>query len=336
MKWKNLPLFPEQASSVASRVDALYWFLVAVSLFFTALIFLLVTVFVIRYRRRKNPQAQQLHGNLWLEIVWSATPLAIAMVMFVWGANLYFDMQRPPLDAAEVYVVGKQWMWKFQHPEGPREINELHVPVGRPVRLTMTSEDVIHSLFVPAFRIKQDVLPGRYTSAWFEPTKVGEYHLFCAEYCGTEHSQMIGRVVVMEPTAYEQWLSGGTSGESMLSAGARLFEQLGCQSCHAPDSGARGPMLAGQYGQPVQLKSGEIVTADDNYIRESIIEPAAKIVAGYEPIMPTYKGLVSEEGILQLIAYIRSMGLAPSSAQTPAAAPATQAAPRPSGGGTNQ
>jgi cytochrome c oxidase subunit 2 len=304
---KNLPLFPEQASTVAGRVDNLYFFLIAVSAFFAILIFALVTFFVIRYRRRPGHEARPIHGSISLEILWTIIPFCIAMVMFAWGAGLYFEMARPPSNATEIYVVGKQWMWKFQHPEGPREINEIHVPVGRPVKLIMTSEDVIHSLFVPAFRVKQDVLPGRYVTAWFEATRVGEYHLFCTEYCGTEHAQMIGRVVVMEPAAYEQWLAGGSTGESMAAAGAKLFQQLGCQTCHSSDSGARGPMLEGQFGHPVQLTDGRIVKVDESYVRESIVDPAGKIVAGFEPIMPTYKGLVSEEGILQLVAYIKSL-----------------------------
>ncbi len=304
--FSNLPFFPEQASTMAKRVDALYAFLVSVSGFFAVLIAVLVVTFAIRYRRRSpGDRPAPIHGSLRLELLWTVIPFGLAMVMFSWGASVYVSMARPPDDALTVFVVGKQWMWKLQHVEGRREINELHVPVGRAVRLTMTSEDVIHSFFVPAFRIKQDVIPGRYTTAWFEATKPGTYHLFCAEYCGTQHSGMIGQVVVMEPAEYQAWLSGGAPTGSMASKGAALFEQLGCITCHRGDSGGRGPQLAGVFGKPVRLQNGESVVADESYLRESILNPQAKIVAGFQPIMPTFKGLVSEEGIMQLIAYIK-------------------------------
>ena len=230
------------------------------------------------------------------------------MVMFGWGASLYFTISRPPAEALAITVVGKQWMWKFQHPQGPREINQLHIPVGRPVQLTMASEDVIHSVYVPAFRVKMDVVPGRYTSMWFEATQTGTYHLFCAEYCGTSHAGMIGQVTVLTPTAYEAWLSGGTAGESPVAAGERLFQQLGCQSCHRPDAVGRGPSLQGLFGQTQRLQSGASIVVDEAYVRESILLPNAKIVAGYTPIMPTFQGQISEEGLLQIIAYIRSLG----------------------------
>jgi cytochrome c oxidase subunit 2 len=307
--FSNLPLFPEQASTIAQRVDALYYFLVAVAGFFSLLIAFLVVVFAIRYRRRSEMERPAaIHGSLGLELVWTLIPFGLAMVMFFWGASVYVSLRRPPDDALNVFVVGKQWMWKLQHLEGRREINELHVPVRRAVKLIMTSEDVIHSFFVPAFRIKQDAIPGRYTTAWFEATKVGTYHLFCAEYCGTEHSGMIGHVIVMEPAEYEAWLSGTAGGGSMASKGATLFEQLGCITCHRGDVGARGPQLAGLFNRAVRLQNGETVIADETYLRESILNPQAKIVAGFQPIMPTFKGLVSEEGVMELIAYIKEQG----------------------------
>jgi cytochrome c oxidase subunit II len=307
--WLGFPVFPEQASTLAPRVDALYLFLIAVSAFFTGLIFVLLFYFVIRYRRRSEAeQPVPMIGSLRLELVWTFIPLALTMGMFVWGADLYFTTMRPPNDALEIYVVGKQWMWHFQHPEGPREINELHVPIGRPVKLIMTSQDVIHSLYVPAFRIKMDVVPGRYTTTWFEATKTGEYHLFCAEYCGTAHAGMGGRVHVMRPTQYEQWLGGSAEREPMAMAGERLFEQLGCGSCHRADAGGRGPVLAGLFGKTVQLASGERVIADERYVRDSILNPQAQIVASYPPIMPPYAGQISEEGLLQIITYIKSLG----------------------------
>jgi len=293
---------------MAARVDALFYFLVAVTVFFAALIFFMIVVFAVKYRRRsEDERPRPIEGNFWLEIFWSAIPLGLTMVMFVWGAIIYFDIYNPPNDALEISIVGRQWMWKAQHAEGQREINELHVPVGQAVKLTMTSEDVIHDVFLPAFRIKQDVLPGRYTTLWFQATKAGEYPLFCAQYCGTQHSGMVGRVVVLEPAEFEKWLSGGATGVSMIDQGASLFKRFGCETCHRAGGTNQGPSLAGLFGKTVKLQGGNTVTADENYIRESILDPRAKIVAGYQPIMPTFKGLVSEEGLLQLIAYIKSL-----------------------------
>jgi len=307
--FSNLPLFPPQASTMAGRVDALYFFLIAVSGFFAVLIAVLVVAFAVRFRRRsESERPQPMHGSLALELTWSIIPFFITMIFFFWGASIYVSMARPPDNALQMFAVGKQWMWKIQHLEGRREINELHVPLGRPIKLTMTSEDVIHSFYIPAFRVKQDVLPGRYTSLWFEATQTGTFHLFCAEYCGTEHSRMIGRVVVMEPSEYQAWLSGGSPADSPVSAGEGLFQKLGCITCHRSDSGARGPSLAGVAGKEVRLQDGQTVLADDVYLRESILHPEAKVVAGFQPIMPTFKGLVSEEGLMQLIAYIRSQG----------------------------
>jgi cytochrome c oxidase subunit 2 len=304
----GFPLFPEQASAMAARVDALFYFLVAVTVFFVALIFFMIVIFAVKYRRRsEDERPRPIEGNFWLEIFWSAIPLGLTMVMFVWGAIIYFDIYNPPNDALEISIVGRQWMWKAQHAEGQREINELHVPVGQAVKLTMTSEDVIHDVFLPAFRIKQDVLPGRYTTLWFQATKAGVYPLYCAEYCGTQHSGMVGRVVVLEPAEFEKWLSGGATGMSMVDQGASLFKRFGCETCHRAGGTSQGPALAGLFGKTVQLQGGNAVTADENYIRESILDPRAKIVSGYQPIMPTFKGLVSEEGLLQLIAYIKSL-----------------------------
>ena len=316
--WTNLPIVPEQASTIAARVDALFFFLVSVSIVFSTLIFVLILTFAIKYRRRaETDQPPAMHGDLRLELLWTLIPLGLTMVMFVWGARLYIDMARPPQDALEIYAVGKQWMWKFQHPSGQREINQLHVPMGRPVKLTMASEDVIHDVFVPAFRVKMDVVPGRYTTTWFEATKPGSYHLFCAEYCGTAHAGMIGKVVVLTPTDYERWLSGSASGESMAVVGGRLFEQLGCHTCHRLEASVRGPVLDGLFGRHEVLQSGEQVLVDEAYIRESILNPNAKIVAGYQPIMPTFQGQISEDGLLQIIAYIRSLGVGRKDATQP-------------------
>jgi cytochrome c oxidase subunit 2 len=334
------PLFPDQASTVASRVDALYIFLVALSAFFSLLIFTAVIVFAVRYRRRSEAeQPPAILGSVALELAWSLIPLAITGVIFVWSVDLFFSINRVPPQAMEVYVVGKRWMWKAQHLTGQREINELHVPVGVPVRLTLTSEDVIHSFFVPAFRVKKDVLPGRYTTLWFEATRPGTYHLFCAEYCGTKHSAMIGSVTVMEPAAFQSWLSGGASGVSLASAGERRFQELGCVTCHRAGEGQRGPALEALFGSQVRLAGGGTVTADETYIRESIVAPSARVVEGYQPVMPTYQGLVDEEGLMQLVAYVRSLGAkaAPSGQASPAAgAPAASPGPGASPAGGNQ
>jgi len=303
--WQGFPLRPDQASTIAQGVDHLYYFLTAIDLFFTAVIFLTIFYFAIRYRRRsEKDQPTQIEGNIPLELLWTLIPLGLVTITFLWGTSLFVQNARPPAAAAEIFVVGKQWMWKIQHPEGIEEINELHVPVNRAVKLTMTSEDVIHDFSVPAFRIKKDVVPGMYTSEWFEATKTGTFHLFCDQYCGTNHALMKGEVIVMEPAAYEQWLSGGVRGETMTQAGAKLYDQLACITCHGT---GKGPPLSGIYNRPVKLSDGTTVTADDAYLRESILVPSAKIVEGYPPIMPTYKGQVTEEQLLQLIAYIRSL-----------------------------
>lgn len=308
MNGTDVPFLPPSASTVSGEYDLLLGYVTIVSVFFTVLIVGLLVAFAILYRRRDEAHGVPIHGSLPLELLWTGIPLVIVMTFFVWGADLFFRMKRPAVEPLEIYVVGKQWMWKVQHQEGPREINELHIPVNQPIKLTMTSEDVIHDFFIPAFRVKQDVLPGRYTTLSFEATRTGEYHLFCAEYCGTEHAGMGGTVYVMDPLEYQVWLSGGASGESLADAGERLFNQLGCQTCHAEGPNMRGPSLQGLYGSQVALADGGTVEADESYLRRSVMEPAADVVAGYDVIMPTYAGQISEEGLLQLIAYVRSLG----------------------------
>ncbi len=303
------PFIPESASTLSGDVDAVYFYISGVTVFFTALISLVVIFFVIRYRRR-NPFEipRPIEGSTKLETLWSVIPLVIAMSIFVWGAKVYFAQYRPPMNALEVYVVGKQWMWKFQHSTGQREINELHIPVGQKIKLIMASEDVIHDVFVPAFRIKADVVPGKYTSEWFEATKPGRYHFFCAEYCGMNHSGMGGWVVVMEPAEFENWLSGNASQLSPATAGQQMFESLGCASCHgANGEGGRGPALLGLFGSNVVLNNNQTVKADEGYVRESILNPQAKIVSGFGPIMPSFQGQVNEEQLLQLVAFVKSL-----------------------------
>lgn len=305
--WKNFPLFPERASALAWQVDGLYFLLIAVSAFFTLLIFLLIFIFAIKYRRSVHPHPVQIEGSLPLELTWTLIPLGICMIFFAWGSLIYFQEARPPADSMQIYVVAKQWMWKFEHETGQREIDQLHVPIGRDIRVIMSSQDVIHSFFVPAFRVKADVLPGRFTSTWFRPTKVGTYHLFCSQYCGTDHSGMIGQVIVMEPYAYQAWLNGNGGTASLATTGKQVFAQLGCATCHRSDTQGRGPDLVGIYDKPVMLDDGRTVVADENYIRESILNPGVKIVQGFKPIMPTFQGQVSEENLMALVAYIKSL-----------------------------
>jgi len=302
----NFPLWPEQASTMAGHVDALYIFLLIVCGMMSLLIFICLVYFAARFRHRPGVPAEHIEGSTPLEITWSTIPFLVFMVIFAWGAVVYFKERTPPDDSTEVYVVAKQWMWKLEHAEGQREINELHVPVGRDVKLIMTSQDVIHSFYIPAFRIKQDVLPGRYTVEWFRATKPGTYHLFCAEYCGTQHSGMVGDIVVMQPAQYEAWMNGGSTGPLSVT-GEKIFAELGCSTCHRTDTQGRGPSLQGVFGKPVQLEDGRTVTADENYVRECILDPGAKRVKGFQPIMPTFQGLVSEEQVNALVAYIKSI-----------------------------
>jgi len=304
----NFPFFPQQASEQAAQIDALYFFLVAITAFFTLLIAVLVAVFAIKFHRKHDAEVGvPIHGSLALELLWTFIPLGICMVMFVWGAQVFFHMTRAPKGAMEIHVVGKQWMWKAQHMDGAREINELHVPIGKPVKLIMGSEDVIHSFSIPSFRVKADVIPGRYNTMWFTASKPGKYHIFCTQYCGTKHSAMIGTVTALEPADYQAWLSGGSTSGTLAEAGQKLFTDLSCVTCHMENAQGRGPVLKGLYGKQVLLANGQTVTMDDAYIRESVLNPQAKVVAGFQPIMPTFQGLVTEEQLLQIIAYVKSL-----------------------------
>jgi cytochrome c oxidase subunit 2 len=309
------PLFPPTASEQAGQIDALYFFISGVTIVMTLLIFIGVIYFARKYRRSVHPRATQIEGSTKLELFWSIAPFIVMLGMFVWGAQLYYAAQHPPKNAMEIFVTGKQWMWKIQYPNGGREINQLHVPV----ELTMASEDVIHSFSIPAFRVRHDVVPGHYNSLWFTASKPGVYHLFCTEYCGLWHSKMIGSVTVMEPKEWANWASGGGAQGTLAEQGEKLFQQYGCSTCHLLDQQGRCPNLRGLYNKPVQLNNGQTVLADDAYIRESILDPNAKIVAGFEPnVMPNFKGQVSEENVIQLIAFVKS--LAPN-------APASQVGP---------
>ncbi len=304
-----IPLFPDQASTFAWQVDLLYFYLIIVSVAFTIPIVAAIFYFGVKYREReKFATPEEMHGSIVLETVWSIIPFVISITIFLGGAIVFYNQFTPPPDAMNVYVVGKQWMWKLQHETGQREINELHVPVGRKVKLTMTTEDVLHNFSVPAFRTKHDVVPGRYTYLWFEATKPGKYHLFCAEYCGLNHSGMGGYVYVMEQRDFDNWLSGSVSGQTPVEAGRDLFEnKLGCASCHAGGPQQRGAPLEGIFNKEIELVGGQTVTANEEYIRNSILNPGGQIVEGYQPIMPTFKGQVTEEQLVSLVAYIKSL-----------------------------
>ena len=319
MMLSDFPLFPEQASTVARDVDALFLGLCLLCGAVSLLIWLVIFFFAIKYRRRpENELAQEEEAPQSLEMAWTIIPTLIFIGIFFAGSYVFFHINRVPDDALDIYATGRQWMWKFQHPTGQREINTLHVPVNRPIRITMASEDVIHSLWFPAFRVKADVLPSRYRTMWFQATKPGRYHIFCAEYCGTLHSGMIGWVEVMGPTEYQRWLAGGSEG-SLSSQGEKLFQKYACNTCHTNDATGRGPVLAGVYGKTVLLADNSTVVVDDNYIRESILNPQAKIVQGFAPVMPTFQGQVSEDDLLKLLAYVKSLG-----AQQAAATPAVE------------
>jgi len=318
-----VPFVPDSASTFSWKVDAVYFYLSGITLFFTLLISAILIFFVLRYRRRSPYEIPRpIAGSHKLETLWTVIPFIIAMTIFGWASKVYFEQYSPPQNAMEVYVVGKQWMWKIQHSTGQREINELHVPIGRKIKLIMTTEDVIHSFFVPAFRMKADVVPGKYTTQWFEATKTGTYHLFCAEYCGMNHSGMIGSVVVMESREFDNWLSGNAGNTTPAVAGQQLFQTLGCVSCHgANGEGGRGPTLAGLFGREVRLSNGQTLRADEPYIRESMLNPQAKLVEGFGPIMPTFQGQVSEDQLVQLLAFIKSLQVSNSQPATPANSP---------------
>jgi cytochrome c oxidase subunit 2 len=301
-------LLPTRASDIGWSVDLLFWTLVVVCGLVTLGIFAVITIFCIRYREGSPAQRQaKVMRSLWIEITWTSATLLVFLGIFAWGAIIYVRMSRPPPGTKEVHILAKQWMWKAQHPDGRREINELHLRLGEPVALVMTSQDVIHDFSIPAFRTKQDVLPQKYTTEWFTPTKPGKYHLFCSEYCGTDHSRMGGWVYVMEAGPYDRWLSETDAGESAVAAGARLFQGRGCAGCHAPNAAVRAPLLNGIYRRPVALSDGSIVMADEQYLHDSILLPNKQVAAGYQPLMPTYQGQLGEEEVMELIAYLKSL-----------------------------
>jgi cytochrome c oxidase subunit 2 len=328
VKWLHASaLFPAEASTIAPWTDALYFFLLAMTLVGLLLVGALVFYFSLRYRQEKNPVATQVEGSTLLEATWTIIPLAIFLVTFVWGALLYFRIYNPPTNAMNIYVVGKQWMWKAEHPGGQHEINALHIPIGRPVQLTMISQDVFHSFSIPDFRVKREVIPGRYSTVWFQATEAGTYHLFCTQYCGTAHSAMIGQIVAMTPEDYTKWTQQSTSGMSLAQNGERLYASMGCNACHNGTAAARGPNLAGVYGSKLQLANGGQVLVNDAYLRDAILNPSQHVTAGYAPIMPTYQGQISEEGLIDLVEFIKNLDSNYRVHQTLVTAQSDQAAP---------
>lgn len=305
---KSFSFFPEQASTFATQVDYLTLFAVLILVVFLGLVLGLIVLFCIKFGYREDhKKAWDVPENIWFEGSLTIVPFVVVMVLFVWGAKLYLDVYTPPKGATELFVTGKQWMWRVQHPDGKREINTLTVPKGVPIQLTMTSEDVIHAFFVPAFRIKRDVVPGRYTTVWFEATKTGTFHLFCAEYCGTEHAYMTGKVHVLEPDAYERWLANEKAGETLVQAGAKLFQKVGCVQCHGGLATDRGPPLAGVFGRKRLLVDGREVQADEDYLRRSMTHPQKDIVKGFAPVMPSFSGRLQADQITKIVAYIKSL-----------------------------
>jgi len=332
VKWLNASaLFPREASTVAPYMDALYFFLVAMTIVGLILVGTILVAFSMRYRKSVHPVATQIEGSTLLEATWTIIPLAIFLVCFVWGALLYFRIYNPPVNSMNIYIVGKQWMWKAEHPGGQHEIDALHVPTGRPIQLTMISQDVFHSFSIPDFRVKREVIPGRYSTVWFEATTPGTYHIFCTQYCGTNHSAMIGEVTVLTPADYEKWTQESTSGMSLAQNGERLFASMGCNACHSGNAAARGPNLAGVYGSKLQLTSGQEVLVNDAYLRDAILNPSQHVTAGYAPIMPTYQGQISEDGLIDLVEYMKTLKTNYRVQQTLTTSQSDQAAPPASG-----
>ena len=332
MKWlTNSALFPREASSIAPQMDALYFFLLGMTLTGLVLVGAILVVFSMRYRKSVHPVATQIEGSTLLEATWTIIPLAIFLITFVWGAVLYFRIYNPPVNSMNIYIVGKQWMWKAEHPGGQHEINALHVPTGQNIQLTMISQDVFHSFSIPDFRIKREVIPGRYSTVWFNATTPGVYHIFCTQYCGTNHSQMIGEVTALSPDDYKKWTEESTSGMSLAQNGERLFASMGCNACHSGNAAARGPSLAGVFGSRLTLTNGSQVLVNEAYLRDAILNPSQHVTSGYAPIMPTYQGQISEDGLIDLVEYLKTLSTNYRVQQTLTTSQSDQAAPPASG-----
>ena len=307
----GVPIWPDRASAYAGQIDFLFIALLIIAFLTTGLVIFLLAFFAAKYRHGSNADRSGTTVKTWRwEVGWTTASLLIFVALAIWGAHMFLRLYEPPSDALQIFIVGKQWMWKAQHPGGQCEINELHVPTGQDVRLVMASQDVIHSFYVPALRIKQDVVPGRYETMWFRADTPGRYHLFCAEYCGTDHAHMGGWVTVMNPREYADWLNNQGGQQTLAAQGAQLFRQYGCSGCHVPGGTVRAPLLKGLFGSPVPLSDGKVVMADEAYVRDSILNPKAQVAAGYQPVMPTYAGQIGEDDLAKLVAYIQSIGRA--------------------------
>ncbi len=322
MNLTNVALAPPSASNFAAEYDLIFYALVALTVFFTGIVGFFVVFFSLKYRAgNKVDRSRPMYENLKLELTWTIVPLILGLIMFYFGARLFIDMKNPPDNAQEIFVVGKQWMWHVQHSNGVRENNTLHVPVGKPIKLTMISQDVIHAFYIPAFRLQMHVVPGRYTQMWFIPTKAGEYHLFCGMYCGTQHSEMGGKVVAMEPREWAEWIAAGgnsVANMNMEQAGAKLFSKVGCDNCHGGENTVRAPSLLGLFGKRRAFTDGTTRLVDEAYLRESILRPYNHLTAGYDRTMPVYDSQLSEGDVLNLIAYIKTSG---AGASVPASSP---------------
>jgi cytochrome c oxidase subunit II len=306
MEW--VPFWPRDASITAEVVDTLYIGELVLSFLILFAVYGLMFFFCVRYwHGRPADRSNQVKKSWHWEIGWTSATMIGFLALFVWGANAYIFLYQPPPADLEIYVVAKQWMWKVQHPGGQREINALHVPLGKRVRLLLISQDVIHSFYVPAFRVKHDVLPGQYETFWFQPTETGEFRLQCAEYCGTQHAHMGGSIFVLQPADYARWLTEQGIHESLAQQGEALFRKYGCSGCHGANSTVHAPSLVGLYGSLVHLDGGGTVVADDKYIRDSILLPLSQIVAGYPPIMPSFAGQIGDDDMIKLVAYIQSL-----------------------------
>jgi cytochrome c oxidase subunit 2 len=331
MQFNNYPLSPPPASNFAQEYDALFYTLVGLTVFFSLIVGVAIVIFAVRYRQgTRADRSRPMYENLFLELTWTIVPLVLGLVMFYFGTSLYVKMRTPPKNATEIFVIGKQWMWHVQHGNGVRENNTLHVPVGKPIKLTMISQDVLHAFYIPAFRVQEHVVPGRYTQLWFTATKAGEYHLFCNMYCGTQHSEMGGKVVAMDPKDFAEWLSNGgqsVAPMSMEQTGAKIFNKVGCANCHGAEDTLRAPSLYGIYGKRRVFADGTSQVADEEYLRSSILRPYDKITAGYGQTMPVYEGQLTEEDVLNLVSYIKVIGTpaasSPSSNVNRQSAPAT-------------
>ena len=304
----SLSLWPQAASASAVETDHLIFLFTLLTLLLVVPVFLAISFFAIRYRDGiKVVRVRVENRDRMLELGWMIIPFVLTLIFFAWGARMFDTHRHAPPNAIAIQAIGRQWMWKFQHPGGQAEINNLHVPVGEPVLITMISQDVIHSLYIPALRIQMETLPGRYTQLWFKADTTGRFHILCSEFCGTDHSKMAGILTIMAPAAFQDWLEGAGSNQDLAAAGSRLFSTYGCSGCHDSGATVRAPSLAGVWGHAVPLQGGGTILADASYIHDKIYNPDNHLIAGYKQIMPSFKGLIPEDDMTRLVAYIERL-----------------------------